>query len=77
MFVEIKELGLEYVNGVIQLANADRHPSSLLFLFDWLPTFYQSVEMSHLAEDCFDIVSCYFPIDLQSNPDEQKVRISG
>lgn len=43
--------------------DGERDPNNLILLFRILPQFLRNFPLSHLAEDTFDVIACYFPID--------------
>lgn len=73
LFLEVKNMGLDFVNGVIQGVDGERDPKNILTIFNWLPKFFRTVNMSHLTEDCFELVSCYFPVDFRNQKNENQV----
>ncbi|KAJ8911611.1 hypothetical protein NQ315_015945 [Exocentrus adspersus] len=58
---------LHFVYGVISSIDGERDPRNLLFLFQWLKTFLNSVSLHHLTEEMFDVLACYFPIDFKAS----------
>lgn len=43
--------------------DGERDPNNLLLLFRILPQFLRNFPLGHLAEETFDVIACYFPID--------------
>lgn len=43
--------------------DGERDPNNLILLFRILPQFLSNFPLSHLAEEAFDVIACYFPID--------------
>ncbi|KAF7410203.1 hypothetical protein HZH68_004584 [Vespula germanica] len=60
---DLKKIGPEFVYGVISSIDGERDPRNLMLLFDILPNFIKEFPLGHLAEEMFDVISCYFPID--------------
>ncbi|XP_049872411.1 MMS19 nucleotide excision repair protein homolog isoform X2 [Pectinophora gossypiella] len=66
--IYMKNLGPDFVYGVISAMDGERDPRNLLFLFSFLPRFISQVPLGHLTEEMFDVVSCYYPIDFHPSP---------
>ncbi|KAJ2951139.1 hypothetical protein O0L34_g5530 [Tuta absoluta] len=64
----VKSLGVDFVFGVISAIDGERDPRNLLFLFSFLPQFISQVPLGHLAEEMFDTISCYYPVDFHPTP---------
>jgi len=43
--------------------DGERDPNNLILLFRILPQFLSNFPLGHLAEETFDVIACYFPID--------------
>lgn len=56
-------MGPDFVYGVINAIDGERDPRILLFLFDFIPNFFQTFPLGHLNEEAFEVIACYFPID--------------
>lgn len=72
---EIIAMGIDFVLGVIQAIDGERDPRNLLMIFNWLPQFLSTVKLGHLAEEMFDVIACYFPVDFRSPSQDAQVRI--
>lgn len=48
---------------VISSMDGERDPNNLILLFRILPQFLTNYPLGHLAEETFDVIACYFPID--------------
>ncbi|CAH1154680.1 unnamed protein product [Phaedon cochleariae] len=70
---ELISMKLEFVYGVLQSIDGERDPRNLLFLFKWLKTFLGLVSLGHLAEDFFEVLACYFPVDFRAPPSEKGI----
>lgn len=66
-------MGLDFVYGVISAMDSERDPRNLMLLFKWLPKFLQNVNLSHLNEEMFETIACYFPVDFRVPADEKNV----
>ncbi|CAD0201665.1 unnamed protein product [Chrysodeixis includens] len=66
----VKNLGPDFVYGVISAMDGERDPRNLVFLFEFLQFFLKSVPLGHLAEEMFDVISCYYPIDFHPSPED-------
>lgn len=73
--LELKQWGLPFVLGVISAMDGERDPRNLMFLFDWLPEFFKTIDLVHLTEDMFEVIACYFPIDFRAPPTDPDVRM--
>ncbi|XP_015188175.1 PREDICTED: MMS19 nucleotide excision repair protein homolog [Polistes dominula] len=60
---DLKEMGANFVYGVISSIDGERDPRNLMLLFNVLPNFIKEFQLGHLTEEMFDVISCYFPID--------------
>ncbi|KAH1022363.1 hypothetical protein HUJ04_011778 [Dendroctonus ponderosae] len=65
---EVQSMGLDFVYGVISSIEGERDPKNLMYLFQWLQAFLQVVDLQHLTEEMFDVLSCYFPVDFKAPP---------
>lgn len=68
------DLGPDFVYGVIAAIDGERDPRNLIFLFEWLPEFINTVKLGHLVEEMFEIISSYFPVDFRVPAAEANVR---
>lgn len=66
----MKTLGPDFIYGVISSMDGERDPRNLMFLFANLPNFMKHVPLGHLAEEMFEVISCYYPIDFYPSPDD-------
>lgn len=58
-------LGPDFVYCIISSIDGERDPFNLNLLFKILPQFFRNYPLGHLAEEAFDVVACYFPIDFR------------
>lgn len=56
-------MGPDFLYCVISSMDGERDPKNLLLLFRILPQFLRNFPLGHLAEETFDVIACYFPID--------------
>lgn len=73
--LELQAMSFDFVLGVITAMDGERDPRNLLFLFNWLPTFVNNIEMGHLTEEVFEVMACYFPVDFRA-PTQDPNRVS-
>lgn len=66
----MKNLGPDFVYGVISAIEGERDPRNLMFLFNFLPHFISNIPLGHLNDEMFDVVSCYYPIDFYPSSDD-------
>ncbi|KAK7573753.1 hypothetical protein V9T40_010944 [Parthenolecanium corni] len=69
---ELQALGPDFVCGYLSIIDSERDPRNLMLLFERLPEFFKNFPLGHLAEDAFEAVSCYFPVDFRSNPKDPR-----
>lgn len=67
---DMKNLGTDFVYGVISAMDGERDPRNLVFLFAFLNDFLKNVPLGHLVDEMFDVMSCYFPIDFHPSKDD-------
>lgn len=60
---DLKNMGPDFVYGVISSIDGERDPRNLMLLFNILPNFIKEFPLGHLTEEMFEVISCYFPID--------------
>lgn len=60
---DLKNMGPDFIYGVISSIDGERDPRNLMLLFNILPNFIKEFPLGHLAEEMFEVISCYFPID--------------
>lgn len=70
---EIKNMGFDYIYGVITSVDGERDPKNLIFLFNWFPKLLKIVKLQHLTEEMFEILACYFPVDFKAPPQDPNV----
>lgn len=68
--LDILNMKLDFVYGVLQAIQGERNPINLLFLFKWLKEFLMDIPLHHLTEDMFDVLACYFPVDFRAPSNE-------
>lgn len=56
-------MGPDFLYFVISSMDGERDPSNLILIFRILPQFLRHFPLGHLAEEMFDVIACYFPID--------------
>lgn len=56
-------MGPDFLYFVISSMDGERDPNNLILLFRILPHFLKHFPLGHLAEETFDVIACYFPID--------------
>lgn len=69
---DVKVLGSEFILGFIEAVNAEADPRNLVCVFKLFRQVTKHFELGVLAEDLFEAVACYFPIDFSppsDNPD--------
>lgn len=60
---DLKSMGADLVYGIISSIDGERDPNNLMLLFDTLPRFMKEFPLGHLAEEMFEVIACYFPVD--------------
>lgn len=65
-------MGSDFVYGVINTMDGERDPRILLTLYEFLPTFLATFPLGHLADDMFEVIACYFPIDFNPSAVDPK-----
>ncbi len=58
-------LSQDFVVGFLQAVEGETNPRNLRLIFSLWPAVIASFEFSHLDEDVFEAISCYFPIDFR------------
>lgn len=74
VLIELQAMKFDFIYGVISFMDGERDPRNLLFLFNWLPSFLKDVELAHLVDDMFEVVSCYFPVSFKPFNKEDQVQ---
>ncbi|XP_050420718.1 MMS19 nucleotide excision repair protein homolog isoform X2 [Adelges cooleyi] len=69
---DVRIMGPDFLYCVISSMDGERDPTNLALLFRILPQFFCNYPLGHLAEEAFDVIACYFPIDFRET-DESKV----
>jgi DNA repair/transcription protein MET18/MMS19 len=59
----VKEMGSEFVLGYIQTMDGEKDPRNLVIALNSVTRIVLSLPFEVLAEDLFEVVACYFPID--------------
>ncbi|XP_076650340.1 MMS19 nucleotide excision repair protein isoform X2 [Halictus rubicundus] len=67
---DLKAMGPDFVFGVISSIDGERDPRNLMLLFSILPQFIQEFSLGHLAEEMFEVIACYFPVDFNPSGSE-------
>lgn len=68
---EFKDMGADWIYGVINAIEGERDPRNLLFIFQFMPQFIQDYSLFHLTEETFEVFAVYFPVDftpVQNDP---------
>ncbi|XP_050318222.1 MMS19 nucleotide excision repair protein [Bactrocera neohumeralis] len=60
---ELKEMGGDFMYGLINSIDGEHDPRNLDFVFTFMPDLIKHFSLLHLAEEMFEIFACYFPID--------------
>uniref|UniRef100_T1JH66 MMS19 nucleotide excision repair protein n=1 Tax=Strigamia maritima TaxID=126957 RepID=T1JH66_STRMM len=60
---ELQEVAADFILGFIQAMDGEKDPRSLMILFKTIPFILKTFRIGHLAEEFFEVISCYFPID--------------
>lgn len=72
-FLEMIEMGADFVFGVMCAMEGERDPRNLMLLFNWLPQFFKAINFVHFNEDMFETIACYFPVDFMPMPEKKNV----
>lgn len=62
----VQSMGPDLVFGIINFIEGETDPNCLLLIFNFLPSFLKKFDLGHLAEELFEVLSCYFPIDFNA-----------
>lgn len=65
---DLKAIGPDFIYGVITAIDPESDPRNLLLLFTFLPRLFNNFSLGHLAEEMFDCLSRYFPVDFNPQP---------
>nr|CDS16337.1 dna repair:transcription protein met18:mms19 [Echinococcus granulosus] len=64
---------LEFVRGFIGSLEGEKDPECLMLVFSMHPLVLQHFELAHLAEEHFDCMAAYFPVDYTPPPGSTSV----
>ncbi|KAM0734168.1 MMS19 nucleotide excision repair protein [Formica fusca] len=67
---DLKSMGSDLVYGIINSIDGERDPNNLMLLFNVLPHFIKKFPLGHLAEEMFEVMACYFPVDFNPSGTE-------
>lgn len=67
----LKSISSEFVFGYIQAMDGEKDPRNLLICFENSHLLIQHVDITLFAEDLFEILSCYFPVEFRAPKDDQ------
>ncbi|XP_065833748.1 MMS19 nucleotide excision repair protein homolog isoform X2 [Oscarella lobularis] len=67
---EIKEIGGDFVFGYIQAMDGEKDPRNLVICFRTVKCIVNSLSFDMFAEELFEVVACYFPIDFSPPPND-------
>lgn len=71
---DLRSMGPDFIYGLISAMDGERDPRNLMLLFKLLPNFIKGFSLGHLAEEMFEVIACYFPVDFNSSaPEAQSV----
>ena len=59
----VKKWNLDFTLGFISCADGERDPRCLLLVFNLSKVIATEINLEHLAEDFFEVIASYFPID--------------
>lgn len=60
---EVKKINTEFLLGFIATMEGEKDPRNLLLLFSFFPLVTKHLSLDNFAEDLFEVVAAYFPID--------------
>lgn len=63
-------MGTDFILGLVFSIDGERDPRNLSFLFSILPPFLKSVNLGLVAEEMFEVLACYFPVDFNTPQDD-------
>ncbi|XP_043247106.1 MMS19 nucleotide excision repair protein homolog [Amphibalanus amphitrite] len=66
---DVRELGSDFVLGCIQSMEGEKDPRNLLTVFATVRLLVLAVPLAPLAEDLFELLACYFPVEFTPPPD--------
>ncbi|XP_054725746.1 MMS19 nucleotide excision repair protein [Anastrepha obliqua] len=67
---ELKQMGVDFMYGLINSIDGERDPRNLDFIFTFMPDLIKRFSLLHLGEEMFEIFACYFPIDFTPSRDD-------
>ena len=67
----LRTLGADFVFGFIQCMDSERDPRNLLLCFNNSLHIIQNLDIKLFAEDFFEVLSCYFPVDFRERAEEE------
>ena len=65
---DLQECGSEFVCGFVQSMDGEKDPRNLVFAFDCVHIIARHMPLDMFAEELFEVVSCYFPIEFTPSP---------
>lgn len=65
-----EEMGLEFLSGYIQAIDGEKDPRNLLLIFKITQMVISRLNIEDVAEELFEVTSCYFPITFRPPPDD-------
>ncbi|KAL4121874.1 hypothetical protein QTP88_014296 [Uroleucon formosanum] len=71
---DLRFMGPDFLYCVISSMDGERDPNNLILLFRILPQFLRNFPLGHLAEETFDVIACYFPIDFYETEESKITR---
>lgn len=71
---DLRFMGPDFLYFVISSMDGERDPNNLILLFRILPQFLRHYPLGHLAEETFDVIACYFPIDFYETEESKITR---
>uniref|UniRef100_A0A336M2E3 MMS19 nucleotide excision repair protein n=1 Tax=Culicoides sonorensis TaxID=179676 RepID=A0A336M2E3_CULSO len=60
---EFRQLGVDWIYGVINSIEGERDPRNLVFIFMFMPNFVKNYLLYHLSDEMFEVFAVYFPVD--------------
>lgn len=66
----VQAMGSDFVLGYIQALDGEKDPRNLVIAFHSVLTIVGHLPFEVLAEDLFEVISCYFPIDFTPPPND-------
>ncbi|XP_062506699.1 MMS19 nucleotide excision repair protein homolog [Corticium candelabrum] len=67
---ELKTFSQDFVFGFIQAMDGERDPRNLVLAFQCVRAIAQKLPFEMFAEDLFEVVACYFPVEFTPPPDD-------